>query len=136
MGMLKAFIVAASVALAWPAAAQDIVCHDPLKPMLRAELFFGRNIGGQPDITERQWLEFVTRELTARFPDGLTMIDGLGQWRDSGGAIVREPAKIVIIVTANDASVGERVAAATAAYKLRFQQTSVGVVMQPVCAAF
>lgn len=43
MGWLKGFIVAAAIALGLPAQAQGIVCHDPLKPMLRVELYFGRD---------------------------------------------------------------------------------------------
>lgn len=137
MDGLKAFIVAAGMALAGSAAAQDIVCHDPLKPMLRAELFFGRAIANGQRVNEAQWARFVARELTPRFPDGLTVLDGQGQWRDGArGAIVREPSRIVIIVTANDAPARAALDAAADAYKRRFKQKSVGIVMRPVCAAF
>jgi hypothetical protein len=139
MGWLKGFVIAVAVALAWPAPAQtqaqEIVCHDPLKPMLRAELFFGRNIGGKLGVSEPAWARFLTRELTPLFPDGLTVIDGKGQWRD-GGMIVREPSKVVIVVTADDAAAREHIAAAAAAYIKRFDQRSVGIVTRPVCAAF
>jgi hypothetical protein len=49
---------------------------------------------------------------------------------------VREPRKIVIIVTANDASARERIEAPAGAYKQRFQQKSVGIITRPVCATF
>jgi len=139
MGWLKGCIVAAAVALALPAPAQtpaqEIACRDRYKPMLRAELFFGRNIGGRLGVTERQWARFLMRELTPLFPDGLTVIDGQGQWRE-GGTIMRELSKIVIVVTADEAAARARIEAATAAYKRRFKQKSVGVVTRPVCAAF
>lgn len=136
MDGLKVFIVAAAVALAGPAAAQDIVCHDPLKPMLRAELFFGRAIANGHRVSEAQWARFLARELTPRFPDGLTVLDGQGQWRDGGGAIMREPSTIVIVVTANDVPARAALAAVAEAYKQRFKQKSVGIVVQPVCVAF
>jgi hypothetical protein len=141
MGWLKGVIVAAAVALTLPAPAQtqpqEIACRDRYKPMLRAELFFGRNIGARLGVSERQWARFLTRELTPRFPDGLTVIDGQGQWRDSErGAIVREPSKIVIVVTADDAATRERIDAAATAYKQQFHQRSVGVLIRPVCASF
>lgn len=132
---LKPFIVIAFVASAWPAAAGPSACADPLKPMLRAELFFGRMIGHRIGVTERQWQRFVDRELTPRFPDGLTIADGKGQWR-AGKAILREPSKIVIVVTTDDAKARDHIAAATQAYIELFKQKSVGVVTQTVCAAF
>jgi hypothetical protein len=137
VGKLKAFIVAAAFVLAEPAAAQDIVCHDPLKPMLRAELFFGRAMAGGQRVSAAQWARYVARELTPRFPDGLTVLDGQGQWRDGArGVVVREPSTVVIVVTANDASARAALTAAAEAYKQRFKQKSVGIVTRPVCAAF
>ena len=118
------------------AQAQDLSCAAPAKPMLQAELMFGRTIGGRLGVTEASWRQFVTRELTPRFPDGLTIIDAQGQWRDPRGGLVREPSKIVVIVTVDDATARERIAAAAAAYKQRFKQMSVGVLTRPVCAAF
>lgn len=135
MSSLKAVIAVAVAALAFPARAQDVACQQPLKPMLRAELYFGRNIGARLGVSERQWARFRDSELTPLFPDGLTVIDGKGQWRN-GAPIVREPSKIVIVMTADDAAARARIAAATAAYIKRFHQKSVGVVTQPVCAAF
>jgi len=132
---LKPLIVIAIAAWVSPALAQPLACADPLKPMLRNELFFGRNIGSRVGVSERQWRAFVDRELTPRFPFGLTVIDGKGQWRE-GRTIVREPSKIVVAVTPDDADARARIDAATAAYIKRFKQKSVGVVSQAVCAAF
>lgn len=132
---LKPLIVMAFAAWASPAPAEPLACADPLKPMLRNELYFGRNIGSRVGVSERQWQAFVDRELTPRFPFGLTVIDGKGQWRE-GRTIVREPSKIVIVVTPDDADTRARLAAATAAYIKQFKQKSVGVVTQAVCAAF
>jgi hypothetical protein len=105
--------------------------------MLQAEMFFGRNIGDRFGVTERLWSQFLAHEITPRFPDGLTVIDGSGQWRDAArNRIEREKTKIVIVVTADDAQTYERIDAIVAAYKRRFQQRSVGVLTRPACAAF
>ena len=136
MPWLKEFIVAAAIVVPVAARAQDPACHDPFKPMLRAELLFGRNIGNRSTVSDTLWRQFVVRELTPRFPEGLTVIDAQGQWRDPRGAVVREPSKIVMIVTADNTVQRERIAAAAEAYKRRFKQLSVGVLMRPVCAAF
>lgn len=122
-------------ALGIPAVGEGLLCASPLKPMLRTELFFGRNIAGRLGVSERQWAAFVDAELTRRFPDGLTVIDGKGQWQ-ADGRIVREPSKIVIVVTADEASARERIVAAAKSYMARFRQKSVGVLTQPVCATF
>jgi hypothetical protein len=112
-------------------------CSPPLRPMQRIELMFGRNVHGRPGVGDAAWTRFLAREITPRFPDGLTVLDAAGQWRDPvEGRLVREPGKMVIIVTADDAPVGDRIAAIVAAYKQRFRQRSVGVISRAVCAAF
>ena len=78
---------------------------------MRAELLFGRTIGGRLGVSGRQWLQFLKDEITPRFADGLTVIDGRGQWRNpANGAIVREQSKVVIIVTADTPAARERIA--------------------------
>ena len=119
------------------ASTQAIACDAPQRPMQQIELTFGRSIAGHHRVGEAAWSRFLAREITPRFPDGLTVLDAAGQWRDPvGGRLVREPSKMVIIVTADDAAARERIAAIVAAYKQRFHQRSVGVISLPVCAAF
>jgi hypothetical protein len=72
--------------------------------MVEVELMFGRNIGGRLGVTEARWARFLAREVTPRFPDGLTVFDANGQWRDAKrGRAVREPSKIVRVLTSADA---------------------------------
>lgn len=130
---LKALTVLTAAAGALPAAAEP--CVDPLKPMLRAELFFGRTIGDRFGVTDRLWQNFIDREMTPRFPGGFTVIDGKGQWREED-AILREASKIVILITPDSADARARIAAATNAYIKQFKQKSVGLVTQAICAAF
>jgi hypothetical protein len=127
-------VVAASPCVGMPA----LSCSGSLQLMQRIELMFGRNIRGHLRVGDAAWARFLAREITPRFPDGLTVLDAAGQWRDpADGRIVREPSRLVIIVTADGAPlVDDRIAAVTAAYKQRFRQKSVGVVTSPACAAF
>jgi Protein of unknown function (DUF3574) len=126
-------LAAASVFAATPAAS----CNAPLQPMQQIELMFGRNTGGRLGVGDAAWARFLAQEITPRFPDGLTVIDAAGQWRNpAGGSLARERSKLVIIVTADDAAASERIASIVAAYQRRFHQKSVGVVTSPVCAAF
>jgi hypothetical protein len=122
-------------ALASPAFAQ-LSCTAPQKPMLEVELMFGRNIGGRLGVTEALWRAFLAREVTPRFPDGLTVFDTAGQWRDAKTkAVVREPSKIVRIITADGEAQG-KIAAIASAYKNQFSQDSVGIVTRPACVSF
>ncbi len=102
-----------------------------------AELTFGRDIGRRVGVSEAAWRRFLDREVTPRFPDGLTVISALGQWRDRiTGKIVREPSKLVMIVMPGNADDQARLDAIVAAYKRQFQQQSVGIIVQPACTAF
>lgn len=102
-----------------------------------ARLLFGRNIDGRPGVSDADFREFVDTELTPRFPDGLTMLDGAGQWRGSSGIVEREASKLAILILPDRAKATmARLDAARAAYKTRFHQESVLVVGQPVCVGF
>jgi hypothetical protein len=127
-------VLAASMAFAGTPGAS---CTAPLQAMQRIELMFGRNIRGHVGVGDAAWAKFLAREITPRFPDGLTVVDAAGQWRDPAtGRIAREPSKLVIIVTAGGAPADEKIAAIVDAYKKRFRQKSAGVVSSAACAAF
>jgi|SRR5215471_11885114 len=137
-GACRYDIVACSlVAISVFAGTRAVACDAPFRPMQQIELMFGRNIAGHVGIGRAAWSRFLAREITPRFPDGFTVLDAAGQWRDPvHGELVREPSKMVIVVTTEDAAVRDRIAAIVAAYKVRFRQRSVGVISRPVCAAF
>jgi Protein of unknown function (DUF3574) len=105
--------------------------------MLEIDLLFGRNIGMELGVSEVNWSEFVAQEITPRFPQGLSIDDAVGQWRDpERNVIVQEPSKEVRVIVPAGTEVKEKIDAIVAAYKRRFQQQSVGVVMRPACVSF
>jgi hypothetical protein len=131
--LLVAGLVLAAVA---SAAAQSIDCRIG-KPQQVAELLFGRKIGDRVGVSEADWARFLDREITPRFPDGLTVLEGRGQWRDPARkTIVREPSKVVEIVLPGQADDLDRIVAIAAAYKKRFRQQSVAVIVRPACVSF
>jgi hypothetical protein len=112
-------------------------CRGNRQPKMVAELLFGRDIGHRVGVSETEWMRFAARELTPRFPDGLTVTDAIGQWRDSaGGGIVSEPSKHVEIVLPGSADDEARLDAVVAAYKRAFRQRSVGVIVRTACVSF
>lgn len=120
-----------------PARAQDPGCVRDQKPMVVIELVFGRNIASRFGVTEARWQRFVAREISPRFPDGYTVLDGRGHWRDpKGGGVVRERSKVVLLVIPDDEAVRDHVSAIVAAYKSKFRQQSVLVLSRRACATF
>ncbi len=116
--------------------------------MQQLELLFGRNVGMRVGISRSAFQRFLAREVTPRFPEGLTVLDSVGAWRDAGegrgqtrrrgeiSGIAREPGQVVIIVAPDVAKTYEDAADIAAAYKRQFRQHSVGIVARPVCATF
>lgn len=105
--------------------------------MLVAELFFDRDIDGHGPLTEAEWATFVAEEITPDFPDGFTVFDGEGRWRNPRtGRIAGGRTKIVLIATTRSRDLPRRLAAVIDAYKTEFRQQSVGVITRDSCAAF
>ena len=107
------------------------------KPQQVAELLFGRNIGDRLGVSETQWGRFVDREISPRFPEGLTVLDAKGAWRDTAHhTIVHEPSKVVEIVLPGKPDDVEQLNQIAQAYKTRFRQQSVGIVVRAACVSF
>ncbi|MFF3646031.1 DUF3574 domain-containing protein [Streptomyces sp. NPDC002564] len=69
------------------------------KPFTETRLFFGtERPDGGPAVTDKQFMAFIDKEVTPGFPDGLTIQDGRGQWRDSHGKIERERSYELILL--------------------------------------
>ena len=119
------------------ASAQSLTCPPPHKAMMDVDLLFGRNVGDKLVVTEKDWAAFLAREVTPRFPDGLTVFDTSGQMRSKKTkAVMQEPGKIVRIIMGSDPQAQGKIDAIVAAYKTQFRQESVGVVMRPACVSF
>ena len=106
--------------------------------MLVAELFFGRDRAGHQLVSDREWTDFISTVVTPNFPDGLTVFDGYGQWRNpETGVIGHSPhVKIVLIAVKRSPDLPDRLNAVMEAYKTRFHQRSVGLITRDSCAAF
>ena len=125
------------VALAVGACAQlgaSPVCTAPLKPAVAIDLYFGRDKPGGGEVTDAEWGAFVTEVVTSRFPDGLSVFDSSGQYREPTGRIVRERSKRLVVIVFDAPAHKAKIIEIVEAYKQRFGQYSVFRVEQPVCA--
>jgi hypothetical protein len=110
-------------------------CTVPLKPALQVDLYFGLAIGGR-QIGEAEWAAFLNAEVTPRFPDGLSVVDVAGQYRNPAGYIARERSKLLVIIVLDAPGHLPKVQAIVDAYRKQFNQLSVLHVERAVCAAF
>ena len=112
-------------------------CAPGQQAMLSAELLFGRKIGDRVGVSEGAFRRFVDEEVTPRFPDGLTVLDASGQYRDrERGTLIREPSKLMLIATSDESANREKLSMIVEAYKRSFSQQSVGLILKPACASF
>lgn len=95
---------------------------------LETRLFFGtERPDGGPDVTDAQFMAFVDREVAPAFPEGLTVQDGRGQWRDASGRIERERSyELILLYPASEAKARDpRIERIRGAYERAFGQESV-----------
>ena len=111
-------------------------CAAGAQALVEDRLFFGlsRPDGGLVD--DAQWQEFLRDDVTPRFPQGLTVVEASGQWRNADGSLSREPSRVLILAHADDAANEAAVVAITQAYKRRFAQQDVLRLKQAACASF
>jgi hypothetical protein len=103
----------------------SLSCRGAAAPYARLELLFGLGREDGTEIGEAEWRAFLDTEVTPRFPDGLTVLNGYGQWRNSAGAIAGEKSVMLLIWHRPAADSEEKIEAIRSAYKARFGQASV-----------
>jgi hypothetical protein len=112
-------------------------CQPGSERWVRAELLFGLSRKSSPEISAAEWAGFLADTVTPRFPDGLTVLDGRGQWRNRSTARVgAENAKIVLIAAPEGVATQRKLTEIAEAYDRRFGQEAVGLVETPACVAF
>jgi hypothetical protein len=122
-----------------PAALQGDAAHPAAAHWLRSELYFGIGPADSPDegLREIKWRAFLDKEVTPRFPDGLTVIDAYGQWRRRGA---QEPgrllSKVLVILYEDTPENRAAIDAVRSAYKASTHSQSVLLATSPVEVSF
>jgi len=127
-----------------PPAAASTLSGDPAHPGRAAgwvdtRLYFGLGLADHPDqgISESRWREFLDREVTPRFPDGLSVADLYGQWQTKGRAAPeRLRSKVLIIDYPDSTENRDKVEAIRAAWKKMTGDQSVLRVTLPADVSF
>jgi len=74
---------AAAPAATAPALSGDAQHPASAQGWAETDLYFGLGPADHPEqgVSEAEWRAFLDREVTPRFPSGLSVIDAYGQWR-------------------------------------------------------
>ena len=94
---------------------------------VRTELYFGLGRKGGSDVTEAEFQRFIDEIVTPNFPNGFTVLDARGQWREDDNTITKERTKILILIyrKSERRSANIKIEAIRTEYKKRFSQQSV-----------
>jgi len=98
------------------------------EPFARTELYFGTaRPDSLPPVTEPEFQSFLDNNITPAFPDGLTLLTGLGQFRGANGVAIEEESFLVILLypveTKRESS--KKIEQIRRDYKEEFRQESV-----------
>lgn len=131
MKVLAAAIL--TLALAGCATQPKPACPVGQSELRTAQLFLSAKPPAK--ISDNDIRKFVDTEVTPRFPDGVTVVDGGGQWRGDENRMIREAAKVVMIVLPENGDPVAKVEQVRTAYRARFKQDSVVLLPPPACVA-
>lgn len=109
-------------------------CGASSAAQVRTTLYFGL-ARPKGSVSELDWQMFLRDEVTARFPDGLTVWEANGQWRRPDGQIEHEGAKVLLLVHPDTAAARSSVQVVIAHYRQKFDQESVLWETAHVCVA-
>jgi len=133
--LLVLLVLAGSVSAAC-SESNDVTCPEGSEAFVRYELFMGRSGPGDEVVTDQAWDAFLGDTVTPRFPDGLTVLDARGQWRDSEGQILKERSKVLVILAPPGDEPRGLIDEISEEYKRRFNQGSVLEVESDACVSF
>lgn len=117
-------------------ATDPTVCPEGTEQWAEYRLYFGRNVGVEEVVSDQDWQVFVRDVVTPHFPDGLTVLDGEGQWQTASGSVERERTKVLVILAPLDGDAPEKLATVANGYKRLFNQGAVIQTLDSACTSF
>jgi hypothetical protein len=126
------------------AATAPTLAGDPAHPgqtlgWVDTRLYFGLGPADNPEkgTSEARWREFLDKEVTPRFPDGLSVADVYGQWQGKGQSTPeRLRSKMLIIDYPDTKENRDKIEAIRSAWKKMTGDQSVMRVTQPADVSF
>jgi hypothetical protein len=122
-----------------PALQGDAVHPGQTSGWVDTKLYFGLGPADQPEkgVGEAKWREFLDKEVTPRFPDGLSVVDVYGQWQGVKQLVPERLRTKMLNVDYPDTQVNrDKIEAIRSAWKRQTGDQSVLRVTQPVDVSF
>ena len=111
-------------------------CPEGTEEFTEYQLFMGRSGPTGEIVDDEAWETFLADTVTPHFPDGLTVLDGRGQWRGADGLIKKERSKLLVILASPGDDKIRLINEISDEYKRRFSQESVLQVVEDTCVSF
>lgn len=106
-------------------------------PVLAFELFFGRSVPGQGEISERDWNVFVDRVVVPAMPAGFTVYDATGAWMNPKmSKTIRESTKVLQVAMPDTPESMAAIQLVRDRYQVEFRQQLVGMTVATECGSF
>lgn len=130
---MRVLVLLAALLLPVPTLAADCAGE----AWVESTLYMGR---GKPDgggVSDAQVRAFVEGVIVPAFPDGFTLYDARGHWRDGPtGRPVNESTLVFVVVRPSGAAGDAAIRTIAETYAARFDQTAVLGSDQPACVTF
>ena len=138
------FVACAHKPIAPSIAVAPTLQGDPAHPGLTkgwvdTKLYFGLGLVDHPEqgVSEADWRRFLDREVSPRFPDGLSVLDVYGQWQGKNQTTPeRLRSKMLIIDYPDTPENRAKIEAIRAAWKQKTGDQSVMRVTEPADVSF
>lgn len=122
-----------------PALAGDSTHPSHAQGWVDTKLYFGLGPADHPQqgVSETVWRDFLDKEVTPRFPAGLSVLDVYGQWESKDSSTPeRLRSKLLVIDYADSVENRAKIAAIRAAWKQKTGDQSVLMVTEPADVSF
>ena len=96
----------------------------------------GRDNADGEVVDDAAWNAFLADTATPRFPDGLTVLDAYGQWRNPEGVVERERSKVLVVLAPPGKDPLRLIHEVSDEYKRRFDPDAVLQATSDACVAF
>lgn len=92
---------------------------------IKTELYFGLSQNNKT-ISESEWNSFEKNEISIRLPEGYTIYDADGAWKDKNtGLTLKEKSKVLVVIHHEDQRKSQAIDQIRARYMKQFYQQSV-----------
>ena len=115
---------------------EDAIAYGPGNVWIETSLYFGLSSTDGAIIGTEQWNDFLDEVVTPRFPDGLTVLAGRGQFKTTMGKLVKENCKVIVVLHPATDKADKSIEEIRSLYKAKMKQESVLRVTGPVKVSF